>query len=70
MSCKKTVCQECATQWEGINYCIHCLRLRREKTKTPSSVPTATFVVMATALLYFMASYLMMWLGANWARYF
>ncbi len=29
MSCQKVLCQECATEWEGINYCIACLASKR-----------------------------------------
>jgi hypothetical protein len=25
MSCRKLLCQECTTQWEGINYCGTCV---------------------------------------------
>jgi hypothetical protein len=25
MSCRKALCQECTTQWEGINYCRACV---------------------------------------------
>jgi hypothetical protein len=25
MSCRKALCQECTTQWEGINYCRGCV---------------------------------------------
>ena len=29
MQCAKTLCQECATQWDGIWYCAACLGTRR-----------------------------------------
>jgi len=70
MSCKKAVCQECATQWEGINYCVQCLRNKREKTTVRSSTPEAVAVVAAGVVLFFLASYLMMWSGVNLARMF
>lgn len=25
MSCRKILCHECTTQWEGINYCRACV---------------------------------------------
>ena len=25
MACRKLLCQECTTQWEGINYCQQCV---------------------------------------------
>lgn len=68
MSCKKAVCQECATQWEGINYCVQCLRNRREKQTTSSSVPGTILVVAASVILFLLASLLMMWSTVNLAR--
>ena len=28
MSCRKVVCQECATTWDGVNHCRPCLAKR------------------------------------------
>jgi len=33
MTCHQVVCQECATTWDGINYCRPCLALRRARTQ-------------------------------------
>ncbi len=30
MSCRKVVCQECATTWDGVNHCRACLAARGE----------------------------------------
>jgi hypothetical protein len=30
MACQVVVCQECATRFEGINYCVACLAKTRE----------------------------------------
>jgi len=32
MRCHQVVCQECATTWDGINYCRPCLALQRART--------------------------------------
>ena len=37
MTCRKTVCQECATVWDGINYCVRCLAARRRSANTRGS---------------------------------
>jgi hypothetical protein len=29
MACQKRICQNCATVWDGINYCVDCLAERR-----------------------------------------
>jgi len=68
MSCKKAVCQECATQWEGINYCVHCLRNQRKQTTVRSSMPEAVVVLVASVALFFLAGYLMLWSSVNLAR--
>ena len=33
MSCAKPLCQECATQWDGIWHCAKCLAAKRGSTK-------------------------------------
>ena len=70
VSCRKAVCPECATQWEGINFCVQCLRTRREKTVAQSSASETVLVLAAIVVLFFTASYLMMWAGVNLARIF
>src|SRR5438094_331428 len=32
MTCRKPICQECATQWDGIYHCTTCLAARRGAT--------------------------------------
>lgn len=49
MSCRKPICQECATQWEGINYCAVCLAAQR-KPKAESSI-TFSMVLLLLAIL-------------------
>ena len=38
MRCHQVVCQECATRWDGINYCRPCLALRRGATQRRAPV--------------------------------
>jgi hypothetical protein len=55
MSCKQVVCQECATTWDGINYCRACLAKRRglERSASPwrKAVSATTMVAALLALL-------------------
>lgn len=37
MSCKLAFCAECATEWEGINYCHTCLAEIRGRTASHRS---------------------------------
>jgi succinate dehydrogenase/fumarate reductase-like Fe-S protein len=50
MSCRKDVCGECATEWDGINYCVSCLAARRKSERRRSPVVGAV-IVTAAALL-------------------
>jgi hypothetical protein len=61
MSCRKTVCQECATEWDGINYCVHCLQTRRRSTVARPSVAGWVLVLLASGLLFLAAWKLMTW---------
>ena len=61
MNCKKVVCQECATQWEGINFCVACLKSKREKSTEKSTVAGWLAISAAIVLLFYAASGLMAW---------
>jgi hypothetical protein len=64
MACAKTLCQECATQWDGIWHCAGCLAAKRGAKVERSSVLSWLAVVTATALLLFFGARLMVWTGA------
>lgn len=64
MTCAKTLCQECATQWDGIWHCAACLAAKRGAKVERSSVLSWLAVVTATALLLFLGARLMVWTGA------
>lgn len=38
MSCRKDVCQACATQWDGIYHCTACLAARRSASTDRASL--------------------------------
>ena len=63
MDCAKLICQECATTWEGINYCAPCLAHTRGEQRATSSVGAWLAVAGVTALLLWVASYVMMWVA-------
>ena len=63
MSCRQVVCQECASTWDGINYCRPCLAKQRA---TPTTLApalarlsalgmTLTIVALVVAVARFMA---------------
>jgi hypothetical protein len=64
MACTKTLCQECATQWEGIWHCATCLGAKRAATIQRSPVLSWLGVVSLTAILLFLGARLMVWTAA------
>jgi hypothetical protein len=68
MSCRKVVCQECATTWEGVNHCRPCLALKtQEKPKTAGVLPWLAWTAGCT-LLFLAAARSLAWSGALFAR--
>ena len=61
MTCRKTVCQECATEWEGINYCVSCLKRRRQSSKARPSLIGWALVGTAAVALFYAACKAMVW---------
>lgn len=64
MSCAKTLCQECATQWDGIYHCAPCLAKQRTAVVTRSPIGAWLAVIAASALLLLLTARLMVWSGA------
>ena len=63
MSCRKVVCGECATRWEGINYCLPCLSQRRGAAQSGTSVMAALSWLLLTSALLFTAVHVLAWMG-------
>ncbi|MBI5369405.1 MAG: B-box zinc finger protein [Planctomycetes bacterium] len=63
MTCKKVVCQECATQWEGINYCVLCLAGQRQAVRTKTTSLGYLPVLGAIAFLLWASARLMVWVN-------
>lgn len=70
MQCRKTVCLECATQWDGINYCVNCLKQKREATRESSSLVAWIVMLVSIVGLFAAGSLAMVWVGALMVRMF
>ena len=64
MSCSKMLCQECATQWDGIWYCAACLGSKRGTTVQRSPVFSWIGVVVLSLLMLFAGARVMVWTAA------
>ena len=68
MSCRKTVCLECSTQWDGVNYCVSCLSEKRASHDDKGSVLAWLSMLLLIAILAVAGSFAMVWSGALLAR--
>ena len=70
MSCTKMLCQECATQWDGIWHCAACLGTARGVTVQRSPVLAWFGVIGFSFLFLYLGARVMVWLGAMIAGLF
>lgn len=70
MSCTKTLCQECATQWDGIWHCAACLAAKRGPKERRSPVLAWIGVILVSLILLYAGARLMVWTGAAAASLF
>ncbi|HEY0141460.1 MAG TPA: hypothetical protein VGF48_11240 [Thermoanaerobaculia bacterium] len=70
MSCAKMLCQECATQWDGIWHCSACLGAKRTSTVARSPVLAWIGVVLVSLTFLYLGARLMVWSGAVIAGWF
>jgi hypothetical protein len=63
MACRKVVCAECATDWEGINYCATCLAGRRAAASSGARLPGWLALTAVSLTLLLLAVRLMVWTG-------
>jgi hypothetical protein len=61
MTCKKTLCQECATDWDGIFYCSACLAGRRRAAARGAPAAAWILVTLAAAGLFALGPRLLVW---------
>ena len=70
MSCSKMLCQECATQWDGIWHCAACLGRKRGATVQRSPFFGWVAVVTLSLLMLFTGARVMVWTAALIAGFF
>jgi hypothetical protein len=70
MTCGKMLCQECATQWDGIWHCAACLGVKRGAKVERSPVFSWLGVLTFSAILLYTGARLMVWTAAVIASFF
>lgn len=64
MACRKPLCQECATQWDGIWHCAACLAQKRGASEKRSHVTGWISLVFCSLVLLYLSARMMVWVGA------
>jgi hypothetical protein len=64
MKCRKPLCQECATQWDGIYHCAPCLATQRGAAKSRRQVFGWITLGAAALILLYVSAHVMLWAGA------
>jgi hypothetical protein len=64
MKCRKALCQECATQWDGIYHCAQCLAAQRGATRARSGAGGWLLLGGASLALFYLGAHVMVWMGA------
>jgi hypothetical protein len=64
------LCQECATQWDGIWYCATCLGSKRGVTVRRSPFFSWIGVVTLSLMMLFAGARVMVWMAALIAGFF
>ena len=70
MKCRRNICQECATQWDGIYHCAQCLAVQRGASRSKSRVAGWLLLGAASLLLLYASVHAMVWAGALMAGLF
>jgi hypothetical protein len=69
MTCRKALCQECATTWEAIYYCAACVTQQRRERSGGVAWGGWLVVVCAVVGLAWLHARLLVWVGvliASW----
>jgi hypothetical protein len=61
MSCRKTLCQECATEWDGIFHCAGCLAKQRKSGASGGSKAAYVVVGLVCVILFLAGPKLLLW---------
>ena len=70
MTCRKPLCQECATQWDGIYHCPQCLALQRGAVRRGGRVSGWLSAAAMSLILFYLTARVMVWVGAFMAGFF
>jgi hypothetical protein len=70
MSCRKVVCQECATTWDGVNYCRSCLERRTRAAAARGRARAWIAWAAFCGVLFFVTARVLAWSAAMLARMF
>jgi hypothetical protein len=68
MSCRKTLCQECATEWDGIFHCARCLSTRRRTVRSGTSAFGWISIAAAALFLFWVGPKVMIWATTIYLR--
>ena len=68
MSCRSAICQECATQWDGIWQCQRCLGRTRAASTKRNRVTLWIALIVMIALLLIVSEQLSVWSAVMAAR--
>jgi hypothetical protein len=68
MSCRRVVCQECATTWDGVNYCRSCLESRGAAAAGRGAVLAWLTWAAFCGVLFLVATRVLVWSTAMLAR--
>ena len=68
MTCQAIVCQECATRFDGINYCADCLAKTRGRSARRSGLSALTVSVIGACVLVPLAGMALGWTLLLWSR--
>ncbi len=64
MKCRKPLCQECATQWDGIYHCAQCLAAQRGTIRQQRQWLGWLSLIAGAALVLYAGAHTMVWAGA------
>jgi hypothetical protein len=70
MACSSMLCQECATQWEGIWHCASCLAQKRGTSHGRSPIGSWIGVAVASLTFLYLGARVMVWASALVASWF
>lgn len=61
MACRRVVCEECATEWEGIHHCPACLAARSRQAIPRKGASGVLLLLFFSAGLLFANAHLWVW---------